>query len=154
MLYTRTLIFFVFSSIHLSRRSFSAAAWTSFIFLTSISFLKIEQCISRLHVQEPFLMCFTFIDVGYTGITRTSGLPGGFRFFWGGGGGSGTFGGKHSVEDHYLHKNWIIFGRGVANFWEETPAPKTGQQEALDLTTTISSLALYFLKFETTFNNL
>ena len=25
------------------------------------------------------------------------------------GGGGGTFGGEHSVEDHYLHKNWIIF---------------------------------------------
>ena len=25
--------------------------------------------------------------------------------------------GEHSVEDHYLPKNWIIFLGGVANFW-------------------------------------
>ena len=37
-----------------------------------------------------------------------------------GGGGSDTFGREHSVEDHYLHNNWIIFfflgGGGVADF--------------------------------------
>ena len=41
-----------------------------------------------------------------------TGLPGGLCifFFWGGGReGSGTFRGKHSVEDYYLHKNGIIF---------------------------------------------
>ena len=32
----------------------------------------------------------------------------GFSLFWGE---SGTWrGGDHSVEDHYLHKTWIIFG--------------------------------------------
>ena len=30
---------------------------------------------------------------------------------------SGIFGGEHSAEDHYLHKNWIIFWGGVANFF-------------------------------------
>ena len=33
-------------------------------------------------------------------------------FFGGGGGKSGTLGGGHSVEDHYLHKHWIIFWAG------------------------------------------
>ena len=49
-------------------------------------------------------------------ILRTlSGLPGGCRFF-GGGGESGIFRGEHSVEDHYLHINGIIFWGGVGNF--------------------------------------
>ena len=42
------------------------------------------------------------------------GLPGGLRqffffFFFGGGGVGYIGGGEHSVEDHYLHKKWIIF---------------------------------------------
>ena len=44
-----------------------------------------------------------------------SGLPGGFRFFFGGGG-LGTFGVEHSVEDHYLHINGILFLRGSSQF--------------------------------------
>ena len=33
-----------------------------------------------------------------------------FAFFWGGGGGGiGYIWGEHSVEDHYLHINGIIF---------------------------------------------
>ena len=48
------------------------------------------------------------------------------------GGGSGTFGAEHSVEDHYLHKNWIILGGGQFFFWGGGgDAPKTGLQEAL-----------------------
>ena len=34
---------------------------------------------------------------------------------------SGTFRGEHSVEDHYLHINGIIFWGGVANFFGGRP---------------------------------
>ena len=42
------------------------------------------------------------------------------------GGELGTFGGgEHSIEDHYLHINGIIFWGGVANFgWGDPPPPK------------------------------
>ena len=56
-----TLIFFVFSSIHFSRRSFSAAAWISFTLRNSWSCLKKQQhlnWLSTLHVREiqhPYL---------------------------------------------------------------------------------------------------
>ena len=56
-----------------------------------------------------------------------------FSLFFGGGG-SGTFWGEHSVEDHYLHINGIIFLGGSKFFFflggGATP-PKTGIQEAL-----------------------
>ena len=41
--------------------------------------------------------------------------------------------GGHSVEDHYLHNNWIIFWRGVDNFFFffGGGGAQTGLQEAL-----------------------
>ena len=45
-----------------------------------------------------------------------AGLPGDFRFFWGGGGIRYIWG-EHSVEDNCLHINGIIFGGGEAYFW-------------------------------------
>ena len=57
-----------------------------------------------------------------------SGLPGGFRFFGGGGDRVQLGGGEHSVEDHYLHvyKRDNIWGGGVVNFfWAPPPKKKT-----------------------------
>ena len=46
-----------------------------------------------------------------------AGLPGCLRF----GGGGGYIWGEHSVEDHYLHKNGIIFGGSSQFVGGETP---------------------------------
>ena len=58
---------------------------------------------------------------------------------WGGGGGGlGTFGGEHSVEDHYLHINGKIFGGGGSSqFLVGRLPPKTGLQETLVLDSSI-----------------
>ena len=52
--------------------------------------------------------------------------------FWGG---IGYIWGEHSVADHYLHKNWIIFWGGISQILffggGEGDFPKTGLQGAL-----------------------
>ena len=56
--------------------------------------------------QYIIIVC---IPAGISNIYVTyPGLPAGFRFFWGGGG-IGYIGGGHSIEDHYILINGIIF---------------------------------------------
>ena len=75
---------------------------------------------SILHECNSFWLMHTI----YRPALGPPGLPVGLGgFFWGGGG--GTWGGEHSIEDHYLHINGIIFWGGVANFWwGDSPPPQ------------------------------